>query len=153
MSRRGKITKRRETDGESRLESESEAIEKPQTGGNTMEIALAKLVEILVEKSKEAYLEDEDKEKRSMRRMTLEATSQYPRRSMLGRESLVLNKWICDVECFLELSWVKQREWVMVASRYLEREAYNWYLLMVRREPFENWEDFKQRIREYFIPE
>ena len=53
MSRRGKITKRRETDGESRLESESEAIEKPQTGGNTMEIALAKLVEILMEKSKE----------------------------------------------------------------------------------------------------
>ena len=41
---------------------------------------------------------------------------------------------------------------VNIASRYLKGEAYNWFILVGRIKQFKDWEDFKQRLREYFIP-
>ena len=47
------MAKGRDSDEESISELESEAIKEPQIGANPMEIALAKLAKILMEKSKE----------------------------------------------------------------------------------------------------
>ena len=43
-------------------------------------------------------------------------------------------------------------ETVDIASQYLEEGTYNWYLLVENKRTFEDYEDFKLRKREYFIP-
>ena len=53
------------------------------------------------------------------------------------RESLVLNRWIWDMEGCLEQCCVRPRARVNVVGWYLKDNAYNWFLL-AERCPFQS---------------
>ena len=143
MPKKEKVFEEREweRDGE-RCIWESIMIKNPMKWGHKVKIVVAQLAEIQMNKwgSKSQIWKPRSRSRR--RNRTKGATT----------ESLVLEKWIIDMENHLEWCRMVPKDWVLVASGFLEDDVEEWYLQERQRRPFKNWEDFKLQVREQFIP-
>ncbi|MCO5548833.1 hypothetical protein L7F22_002295 [Adiantum nelumboides] len=68
------------------------------------------------------------------------------------RDSLVIDKWIRDTESFFRNSKMDERNWPSVVSHFLEGDAYNWFLVEERNDPYLSWRTLKTNLRSYFVP-
>ncbi|KAI5062446.1 hypothetical protein GOP47_0022985 [Adiantum capillus-veneris] len=68
------------------------------------------------------------------------------------RDSLILEKWTRDTESFFRTSKMEERLWTSVVSHFLEGDAYNWFLLEERKNPYISWTCLKAEMRDYFVP-
>ncbi|KAH7296561.1 hypothetical protein KP509_26G028000 [Ceratopteris richardii] len=69
------------------------------------------------------------------------------------RNSLVVSKWLRDMEQYLDLQRVGKRHWVRIAASFLADDADAWFLAESAREEFTSWKDFKAAFEDYFIPQ
>ncbi|KAI5054465.1 hypothetical protein GOP47_0030635, partial [Adiantum capillus-veneris] len=68
------------------------------------------------------------------------------------RDSMILEKWIRDTESFYRTSKMEEHLWTSVVSHFLTEEAYSWFLLEERKNPYMSWTRLKAEMRDYFVP-
>ena len=69
------------------------------------------------------------------------------------RKTLSLNMWFRETEMFLNQSRVQDEHWTEMAAKFLDGAALHWYLAGENIYAMLDWQDFKERMRQYFIPQ
>ncbi|MCO5607216.1 hypothetical protein L7F22_061409 [Adiantum nelumboides] len=68
------------------------------------------------------------------------------------RDSLIIDKWIREAESFFRASKMEEHSWPFVVSHFLEGDAYSWFLVEERNDPYISWRTLKASLRSYFVP-